>query len=1608
MNVTSYNPKYVSTTVGSEDYHLQSNSWLIDAGNNASVEGTTPKDLDNLDRIQDGNMDGTATVDLGAYEFNGANAQPAFVMPYTNRVYENATVDITVGINPTVEAEVSASVTYAEGISGPSAITIPAGGTAVLPVTAASGYGSTTGTAIGFEITQASGPAVLSKEAVAVVCTRELHITDAGRIYVAEGGVLGLPVKLASTLVGAPETVTVTTGTPQGAGTSTIEWIAENTIDAGATETNGNLQVAGGAGLNTVTLTVDKGFIFQESDAASFTLEVMAFPNPIYVAADGSDDAGLGTEASPFRTITTALNMAATSADIDIIVGPGAYDVPAGEIFPLVVPPSTTITGTMGPNRDISDSSVIDPDATAKTMALAATGSNRNGLLQNLVFTDALGATIEADNWKGTIDSCVFTNVTNASAIASAIYGPKCDLTITNTTFTEINTTSAKHVIGVGKSGSKLTMSNCLLKNVTCGGSGYGEGVLSCGWEWGGGGDGTGGGYPTSVTITDTTFDNIKSNPTGRPDGGMVIVWGTQFTVDRCTFRNIAASAYLVNERGCSSTVVRNSLFHNCMMGDYGAVNSDQGLLAVRNCTFDSCGTVTRIQRSSANFYNSSISNCSKFNSGDNSSKTILYNTNISNTPLGKGYNEASSVSVTAYDPRYKNADNADYRLASNSQLIDAGNNDYVNWGAGDPRDLANGFRIMDGNSDGTDTVDIGALEFDPAFIDPAFKAAAAEYHQYAGTQLTVPISITPAAGGAVTAALTYGDDLSGPAEASFPDGTGPVNVTVAVAETLSVENGAASVVSISETTTRGVLPGQFTVYLHKRLLEMTGSSVIYVPQGQVMEFAVKLLDDEVLAAPGAITITVGTPSGDGSNTIEWTGDNVIMNGASETGGLLSVTAGVGRNTITLTADNAFTFNENAQASFTLTVVGFASPIYVAGTGSDETGLGTEAAPFRTITLALTMAAEAADVDVFVGPGLYSADFGEVFPLAVPTGATIVGTMGENQDASDSTMIDAGGTATGMTLAATGANRNGLLQNLVFTNALGATIEGNGWKGTIDTCLITGAVNATAIASAIYGAGCDVTLTNTTISDINTPSAKHVVGIGKSGSKLVMSNCVLKNLTCGSSGYGEGVLSCGWEWGGGGDGTGGGYPSSVTITDTIFENLKSNSSWRPDGGMVIAWECPFTIDRCIFRSITNDYYLVNYRGWSGHPVIVRNSLFYAVNTGDFGAVNRDQGPLTVRNCTFDACSTVVKTDRSTGDFFNCSVSNTARFGTGTTGSTAVKLHNVNLWNTPALGFDATGSDAVTAYAPGYVDAAARDYHLQRSSQLVDAGNNDYIDWSDEAADLDQLPRIADGNGDDDPVADLGCYEVQPPGGATITDFAAGDQSTGSSLFTNSATVDVAFTLNVPEGVTVTGWLVTESGTEPTDGWLPEQPATYDITGPEGQVTLYAWITDSTEAVSGKSAGIYYATAVPAVSDIAVADNGDGTATVTWKTDILAEGVVNYGAVSLAGATPGSVPENALATQHSVAIPIEAGKNYKIVVVNNEIASAPIYWPLAWPIEGDANMDCRVNILDLIFIRNKLNLDVATGDNWKADVNEDTRINILDLIYVRNKLNTQCP
>jgi len=61
----------------------------------------------------------------------------------------------------------------------------------------------------------------------------------------------------------------------------------------------------------------------------------------------------------------------------------------------------------------------------------------------------------------------------------------------------------------------------------------------------------------------------------------------------------------------------------------------------------------------------------------------------------------------------------------------------------------------------------------------------------------------------------------------------------------------------------------------------------------------------------------------------------------------------------------------------------------------------------------------------------------------------------------------------------------------------------------------------------------------------------------------------------------------------------------------------------------------------------------------------------------------------------------------------------------------------------------------------------------------------------------------------------------------------------------------------------------------------------------------------------------------------------------------------------------------------------------------------------WYLLGDADLNCTIEIDDLVFIRDRLARNPAVGDNWQADVNRDGRINILDLLYTRNRLGATC-
>ncbi|MDB9537237.1 DUF1565 domain-containing protein [Dolichospermum planctonicum CS-1226] len=117
-----------------------------------------------------------------------------------------------------------------------------------------------------------------------------------------------------------------------------------------------------------------------------------------------------------------------------------------------------------------------------------------------------------------------------------------------------------------------------------------------------------------------------------------------------------------------------------------------------------------------------------------------------------------------------------------------------------------------------------------------------------------------------------------------------------------------------------------------------------------------------------------------------------------------------------------------AQAPATATI------IYVnSATGQDTAGAGTAAAPYKTITFALSKAQPGTVVQV--APGTYSKDTGEKFPLILNSGVTL---QGDETNKGQGILISGGGVYTSRTWAKQDitllANDNTIITGLTFTN----------------------------------------------------------------------------------------------------------------------------------------------------------------------------------------------------------------------------------------------------------------------------------------------------------------------------------------------------------------------------------------------------------------------------------------------------------------------------------------------------------------------------------------------------------------------------------------------
>jgi len=92
---------------------------------------------------------------------------------------------------------------------------------------------------------------------------------------------------------------------------------------------------------------------------------------------------------------------------------------------------------------------------------------------------------------------------------------------------------------------------------------------------------------------------------------------------------------------------------------------------------------------------------------------------------------------------------------------------------------------------------------------------------------------------------------------------------------------------------------------------------------------------------------------------------------------------------------------------------------------------------------------------------------------------------------------------------------------------------------------------------------------------------------------------------------------------------------------------------------------------------------------------------------------------------------------------------------------------------------------------------------------------------------------------------------------TIDSFVIADQTSANSFYTNDRIIDVtSFIASDSDGV-VSGYLINESSTTPALSEIDNTtaPNTYSIIGSEGSRTIYAWVKDDDDHITGTSTGI---------------------------------------------------------------------------------------------------------------------------------------------------------
>jgi len=265
-------------------------------------------------------------------------------------------------------------------------------------------------------------------------------------------------------------------------------------------------------------------------------------------------------------------------------------------------------------------------------------------------------------------------------------------------------------------------------------------------------------------------------------------------------------------------------------------------------------------------------------------------------------------------------------------------------------------------------------------------------------------------------------------------------------------------------------------------------------------------------------------------------------------------------------------------------------------------------------------------------------------------------------------------------------------------------------------------------------------------------------------SNPIISNCIFSgNSAYGRLGYGGGIAN--------------NIDSSPTVTNCSFTN---NTTKNIGGGMHNDDNSSPTVTNCTFTSNSAIYGGGGTGNISSSPTLT-NCTFNGNSSGSYGGgiYNWDGGTI-VTGCIFTTNSAEHGGGISTGWYRSPTVTNSILWDNTATYGNEIALRRNATINLDYCDIEGGQVDiyddgsGIFNWGEGNINEDPEfvkngywngnvwvdgDYHLQKGSPCIDAGDPCYVAGPEEP-DLDGNPRVIDGNGDGEVIIDMGVYEFE--------------------------------------------------------------------------------------------------------------------------------------------------------------------------------------------------------------------------------------------------------